>query len=391
MGKKIRIAFIVSHPTQFEVPLYKKITESDFLDIKVFFWTTDKTTNLIDPEIGRPPGWDFSLTEGYDYSILPKNTKDCWTFLKCEVFKSGNYDVVIVNSYMSQAGRLALLAGILFGKSTILRSDTTLLYHRAAWKRLLRSIILRSLFPFINAFMATGTLAQKHFLHYGVSPQKIFLFPYAVDNETLAHQCQYYREQREDIRAMLKIKPDITVILGVLKFVAREGVFDLLRAYAQLVTNYPKLSLVLVGDGEQKESLIDYVQSNKIAGVIFAGYQCYSQLPKYYALADIFVHPAICEPWGVSVNEAMACGLPVIISSLVGASYDLVQDGENGFIYHGGDIASLRNALERFLLSPEKHDAMGKKSLAIVKKWGFNMCLAEIEKVMSYILNSTSK
>jgi glycosyltransferase involved in cell wall biosynthesis len=122
--------------------------------------------------------------------------------------------------------------------------------------------------------------------------------------------------------------------------------------------------------------------------VIFMGYQPYSYLPKYYALADVFVHPAIQEPWGVSVNEAMACGLPVIVSDRVGAAYDLVQDGENGFIFRGGDVRSLQTVLERFFSIPENERLkMDAKSQDIIRTWSYRTNLQGLLAVVNYLKN----
>ena len=385
MSKKYRIAVIISHPTQFESPLYKKISHSDLFDLKVFFWTTDKSAELIDPELGHPPGWDFSLTDGYEYSILPSDTRVSWRYLRNEIFQHGAYNAVIVNGYSSKVARLAFIAGFFFGVPVILLSDTTLIYYRSLWKRLVRSIVLRIFFSCIPAFMARGSLSKEHLLHYKVPSKKIFLLPYAVDNQFIAQQCSEFYKQHNILRGELGIPPNNIVILSVIKFVPREGAFDLLRAYANIVNSYPELTLIMVGDGGQKELLIEYVREHHVPRVVFTGYQPYSLLPKYYALADVFVHPAINEPWGVSVNEAMACGLPVIASDLVGAAYDLIKEGKNGFIYRGGDVTSLQMALERFLSCREKHKNMGKKSMEIVKEWGYDKCLSEIERVLLYL------
>jgi glycosyltransferase involved in cell wall biosynthesis len=391
MNKKYKLAVLVSHPTQFEAPLYKKIAESDFIDLNVFFWTTDRSAELVDPELGHPPGWDISLTEGYKYSLLPQHIRACWQFLRSEIFRNRTYDAVIVNGYSARVAQLTLLAGFFFDVPVILRSDTTLLYRKSLWKQLVKETVLRVLFPLIPAFMATGSLSKEYLLHYGVPSKKIFLWPYAVDNEVIAEKCREYMKQRDILRAEIGVPSDSVVVLAVNKFVHREGVFDLLKAYAQLAGIHPKLSLVLVGDGEQKELLIKYVREHHVPRVVFAGYQPYSLLPKYYALADVFVHPATNEPWGVSVNEAMACGLPVIVSNLVGAAYDLVKDGDNGFIYRGGDVESLRNTLEKFLLyNIDKRKSMRKSSLEIIKGWGYDKCLNEIEKVLLY-LSETKK
>ena len=204
----------------------------------------------------------------------------------------------------------------------------------------------------------------------------------------LATKCNFYKQQKYTLRAELGIAENTIVVLAIAKFVPREGVITLLEAYAQL-QNYQHTALVLVGDGPQKEMLQSFAQKNcSEKQVIFVGYQPYSHLPKYYALADVFVHPAIQEPWGVSVNEAMACGLPVIVSDRVGAAYDLVQDGENGFIFRGGDVRSLQTVLERFFSIPEnEHLKMGAKSQDIIRTWSYRTNLQELLAVVNYLKN----
>jgi glycosyltransferase involved in cell wall biosynthesis len=252
----------------------------------------------------------------------------------------------------------------------------------------MRSGVFRIVFRLIPAFMVKGSLSKDYLRYYGVPEEKVFLFPYAVDNEMLATKCNFYKQQKYTLRAELGIAENTIVVLAIAKFVPREGVTTLLEAYAQL-QNYQHTALVLVGDGPQKEMLQSFAQKNcSEKQVIFVGYQPYSHLPKYYALADVFVHPAIQEPWGVSVNEAMACGLPVIVSDRVGAAYDLVQDGENGFIFRGGDVRSLQTVLERFFSIPENERLkMGAKSQDIIRTWSYCTNLQELLAVVNYLKN----
>lgn len=381
--KEFRVAVLVSHPTQFEAGLFRKISQKSPLRIKVFFWRTDRLAHLFDPELGRVSGWDIPLTEGYDHSLLPEDFRSRWKFLKTEIFERGAYDGILVNGYSGWVPLLAFLMGFAFRAPLILRSDTTLLYPRPLWKRGIRSIILRIFFLRIPAFMVTGTLARQHLLHYGVPPEKIFWFPYSVDTEHFVNQCLPFRNQRKELRSGLGIDPNSKIILGVLKFIPREGVFDLLKAHALLAGTHPELTLMLVGDGEQRESLENFVRERQVPRVVFSGYLPYSHLPKYYAVADVFVHPGIREPWGVSVNEAMACGLPVIVSDLVGSAADLVREGENGHVYRGGDVGDLCRVLKKFLEHPDPQERMGNQSLKIIREWDYERNIDGLKRVLA--------
>jgi glycosyltransferase involved in cell wall biosynthesis len=111
----------------------------------------------------------------------------------------------------------------------------------------------------------------------------------------------------------------------------------------------PGAQLWLVGDGPERRALEDYAREHCRNRVNFGGYVPYSELPAAYSVANAFVHPARYEPWGVSVQEALAAGLPVLASSKVGAARDFLTPGKNGFIYDVGDIDELRRMFPQLL------------------------------------------
>jgi glycosyltransferase involved in cell wall biosynthesis len=127
---------------------------------------------------------------------------------------------------------------------------------------------------------------------------------------------------------------------------------------------------VLVGDGEQLAALRARVEARGLERVVFAGYVPYAELVSCYAMSDVFVHAPADEPWGVSVHEAIACGLPVVASSRVGAARDLVLQGRNGFGYPWGDAAELRAKLVATLdiLDPETVKTANREVLA---RWNY--------------------
>jgi glycosyltransferase involved in cell wall biosynthesis len=371
-----KLAIFMSHPTQMEAPLFRKMTAH--FDLKVFFWKTAVLDQMIDPELGHPPGWDFPLTEGYPNEVLPQNGS--W-LPDLEYSKVETYDAILVNGYGFKEALAAIFKALRKKIPVFLRSDTTLLQRRPVWKEGFRSIFLRSLFKKISAFMVTGSLAKHYLLHYQVPNEKIFLFPYAVDNELISDSCRKYRTRRDPLRNELGLPEGATVFLAIIKLIEREGGIDLLRAFEQVIKIAPNSVLIIVGDGSDRQKFVEHVQSKAIPNVLFAGYQPYSMLPKYFALADVFVHPARFEPWGVSVNEAMACGLPVIASDCVGASYDLVKEQENGFIYKAGDVNRLSEALTNFL-NANKKQSMGDRSLQIINEWNYDLCIRELKKAI---------
>jgi glycosyltransferase involved in cell wall biosynthesis len=116
--------------------------------------------------------------------------------------------------------------------------------------------------------------------------------------------------------------------------------------------------------------------------VYFAGFQDPSHLPKYYGVADVFVLPSQCEPWGLVVNEAMASGLPVIATGKVGAARDLIVEGENGYLVPENDPVALASAIDRACESEQHLLLLGEKARGTVQSWNYDSTLAGFHKAL---------
>ena len=135
-------------------------------------------------------------------------------------------------------------------------------------------------------------------------------------------------------------------MLAISKLTPRETPWDLLQAANSLEAN--DVEVLIVGDGEDRERVIEQAGGSALH-VVCPGYVPYPDLPLLYSIADVFVHAPRIEPYGVSVAEALACGIPVIASSTVGSGSDLIVHGHNGFIYELGDSQQLARYLLRAL------------------------------------------
>ncbi|MEI7997045.1 MAG: glycosyltransferase, partial [Methylococcaceae bacterium] len=221
--------------------------------------------------------------------------------------------------------------------------------------------------------------------YYGMPDTALFYFPYAVDNDYLKAQADKSAPTRNSKRQAMGIGQVDFVVLGVLKFVPREDPLTLLAAYTALVKQYPQTHLILVGDGSLMDDITRLVNEQRLTQVHLPGYLPYSDLASYYSLADVFVHPAKVEPWGVSVNEAMACGLPVIVADTVGAGADLIEEGKTGFVYTAGQPELLAGQLEKLIKDPVCTKAMGLRASERVAEWGYAKTLEQTIKALDYV------
>lgn len=196
-----------------------------------------------------------------------------------------------------------------------------------------------------DGFVVPGETAREYLRVQGVSDGRIFTAPNAVDNGWFAAAAAKARADADACRKKLGLPQRYFLFAG--RLVPEKGVFDLLSAYAKLNDSLrAEIGLVFVGDGESRRQLEKGAASFSKGTIMFAGFAQREQLAEYYALAEVLVLPTHTDPWGLVVNEAMACSLPVILSRAAGCAADLVQPGVTGWLIPPQDSVALRQAME---------------------------------------------
>jgi glycosyltransferase involved in cell wall biosynthesis len=197
--------------------------------------------------------------------------------------------------------------------------------------------------------------------------------PNAVDNRFFATQAEATRAQATEFREKLKLP--LRFILFVGRLVPEKGVFDLLDAYAKLESGLrSEVGLVFAGDGVCREELTRQAKHIGPGAVCFPGFAQREDLAGLYALAEALVLPTHSDTWGLVVNEAMACGLPIIVSSVAGCSSDLVDDGWNGYVVPPRDAERLSAAIDFLLRRPELKQRMTGHSQERIRDYSPDAC-----------------
>jgi glycosyltransferase involved in cell wall biosynthesis len=217
-----------------------------------------------------------------------------------------------------------------------------------------------------GAVVVPGTRSRDFHIKLGAAREKVFIAPNAVDNEAFMLQSQRLKKQKAKLKQRLNIN-EARVIIYVGRLVRDKGLNYLVEAYRRLRGLHDDICLVLAGDGPLREELEETCARDGTRGVYFAGNQSQSELVSYYAAADLFVLPTLRDVWGLTVNEAMACGLPVITTRASGCAPDLVIPGENGFIVEAADAGQLSLAMEKVVLDKALAARMGRRSLQIIR------------------------
>lgn len=360
----MNLTFLVERPTQFEAPFYRFAARDPRHELRVLYTGADVAAPVFDHELGKPVSWGIDLLGGYPSETCPANGAEAWL---ADRLRPERCDLLIVNGYTQPLYRLGARMAKRAGVKTALRLDSVL--WDASWTR---NLAKRVLFDFYmkrtyDLFLGVGSLTLDYLRAFGVPRERTGLFPYAVDVETFRDRSRLTAEERLAWRQRLGVPAEARVILGLAKFNGREAPWDLLRAFARIED--PGVWLVLAGDGPARPALEGFARDRGLSRVRFPGYIAYPDLPALYAASDLFVHPAHEERWGVSVQEALACGLPVVASSRVGAGYDLIEVGGNGYVYPAGDDGMLAHRLGEALALPA--DRVHERSAAILARWDY--------------------
>lgn len=385
--EKLRLAILTLHPIHYQTALWRRLAQEPDLDPEVWF-CSDQGLDTADPVsgYGQAVEWGLPLLQGFRSRFwrnlpLSRNPSSFWCRVNLDIItalKRGRYDALFVHSYHNFTQLAAILVARRLGTKVLVRSEPTLKLQVNASRQSLKGILLPRLFGQVDACMAIGTLNREYYRHYGVNEAKIFLMPYAVDNAYFFQQREIWAPQRERLKQEYGIAAP-KVILYVGRFQRRKRVLDLIQAFESL--GMAGVSLVLVGTGETFEACRRYVSNRHLTEVHLLGFRNQAELPRLYAMGDLFVLPSEDEPWGLVINEAMCSGLPIVASEGVGAAADLIHPGYNGFRFPPGDRAALVQAL-RLTLQDGAKKRMGQASLEIIRGWGFEEDIVAVRQAL---------
>ncbi|HKX16590.1 MAG TPA: glycosyltransferase [bacterium] len=378
-GTRRRVAYLVSHPIQYQVPLLQRLAAHPEILLHVYYMD-DQGVDRRQDQFGMPVQWDIPMREGYAWTLLrnrsPLHAADtALRFVHPEilgVLRRERYDALLVHGYAHLTEWLAFWGARRTRTPILLRGESTLLGRRSpALAAVKRFTVGSLLLPRIHAALAIGTLNREFYLAYGVPADRIFWVPYAVDNDRFRGEAERWQPSRAALRAELGLPPELPVLLYAGKLIPRKRPFDVLEACARIAADHPA-AVVMLGEGVERSRLQAAAARYGLPHVVITGFVNQSEIGRYYAVADVLVLPSEHEPWGLVLNEGMCFGLPVVASDAVGAVPDLVHDEDNGFVYPMGDVPALADALRRLLADPALRARMGARSREIVAGFSYD-------------------
>ena len=337
-------------------PFFKRLSE--IYDVKIVFTHIEVSKDRYGVELSD----EIEGLEGVNYKALKNYFGIAFGLIK-ELLKE-DYDVIV--------GRPSDFFCFIIAK---LRKKPFIIWHEGwDWpaKKTLKRRLVVSVISFIvshsDAFLVPGSKHKEYTVSLGASPDKVFIMP-NVSNISV---------EKEDYVNREKLKKELNtgtkkVVLYIGRLIKRKGIEYLIKAFAKLKKEREDIVLIIVGRGECRGELELLAKNLNIEdSIYFMGFVEDELLPAYYLLGDVCVVPSItygsADPCPLVVNEAMYFGKPVIATDAVGAAFDMIEDGKNGFMVPEKDHVALYEAMKKILSDPELEKKMEEESKRIIKE-----------------------
>jgi len=380
----LKLAILCTHPIQYYAPLFRRLAEKKHLEPHVFYGWTGSMEATYDPGFDRDVEWDIPLLKGYPHTFVPNEASDPGAHhfrglvnpSMISQVESWGAEAILVFGWAWQSHFRSLLH--FHGRIPVFfRGDSTLLDERPGPRKLARRAWLWWVYRHVDRALYVGENNRTYFEAHGLSDDQLTWVPHAIHNERFADPDGTFANRAEQWRDDLDISPDAPVFLFAGKLEAKKAPDVLLGAFLELEEQ--AAHLVVVGDGPMAESLRS--RGNEHPRVHFLGFQNQSRMPVVYRLGDVFVLPSRGpnETWGLAVNEAMACGRPVVVTDRVGCAPDLIDDGENGHVVPADDASALRGVLASLARQPDRRVEMGGRSASRISEWSIAAAANRLE------------
>jgi glycosyltransferase involved in cell wall biosynthesis len=345
---RARLGIVVTHPIQYQVPLFRHLAARSSVEPLVFFLSEHGLAESFDREFGRAVKYDVALLGGYEYRMArncsPKPTVGRpWGVLNPSLptlIRHSHIDALLVHGYSNISHWLAYATAVGSGIPYLLRGDSRPEgggVHGA--KMTAKRTLILPLVRNAGACLAIGEENREFYRSYGAQSDRIFFAPYSVDTERFSVAGAVGRAHRTSMLGSLGLEPEIPLVLFAAKLVSWKRPVDVVMAMDQL--EHPA-NLIVIGDGPLRHDMEELASRRPWMRMLGFVNQC--KIAEWYGAAELFVLPSDREKWGLAVNEAMAAGAVPIVSDVVGCASELVTR-DVGWVHATADIGALARAI----------------------------------------------
>lgn len=375
---------------QYQVPLYHELIRCG-LNIEVGYYHLGSAQQAtLDKEFGLQFKWDVDLLDGYPFRVFSQKRAAyqlseqlkiaprllVWALRKPEA-------PLLLMGWFAEIIWLVWLLRIIRRAPVLVFGDNTPESYAAAPRPKWRTALLRGLLRHTPAVLYVGQRNLAFWLNLGVPTSRLYHTPHSVDNAFFASEAEKSRAQRRALCLAYGLDPDLPTFLFCGKLIPIKRPLQLLEAFLAAGLR-DKAQLIYVGDGELRQALTDRIRAEGCQNVHLLGFFNQTQIPLAYVLGQMLCLVSESETWGLVVNEAMACGLPVMVTETVGCQPDLVQP-ETGWVVKGNDVTTLPQALTSALERQTDWPALGRAGYDRVQYYSFTTMAQGIQSALAAI------
>lgn len=346
------LKILASHPVHYHVPFFRALVNRGIeIDVRYYHQGTAGRAAL-DRDFGIAIEWDLDLLSGYSSHICLEGVanyslSEQIRILPCVLawaLRERDVPLLLVG-WATEVVWLTWLLRVLGHLPVMVFSETTPQSFGRRPKPPWQVKLLRKLLQHSHALLYIGQRNRLFYEQMGVAAERLFFTPYSIDNDRFITETDLIRSQKRELKLAYGLNPDLPVFLFCGKLIPKKRPLELLDGYLQAGLQ-DQVQLVYVGEGSLRTEIESRIAKVGINNVHLLGFLNQSQIPLAYLLADVFCLLSDSdETWGLVVNEALVCGLPVIVSDAAGCGPDLVSN-ENGWGVPLDDMNQLIKTLQ---------------------------------------------
>lgn len=372
-----RVVVVSPEPTPYRAPLFDRLAARTDVDLTVVYAARSVAGRVWQVQIHhqarflrgiRLPG--AARVVHHDYPVTPGIFS---------ALRACRPDVVVISGWSTFASQAALVWCRIHRTPYVLLVESHDRGSRTGWRRAVKDAVVPRLVRRASGVLTVGSLSRESMLARGARPDRIGTFANTIDVGSFAQRAAELADRRSDLRAEFGIEAGDVAVACVARLSPEKGLETLVRAAAAAD---PLVTLLVVGGGAERQSLEQLARDLGVRAR-FAGDLPWERIIETYVASDIFALLSLRETWGVVVNEAAACGLPLVLSDQVGAAPDLLRDGENGFLVAAGNTVAAAGALSAIAGNSDLRRQFGERSRQIVESWGYEPSVASFVDVVS--------
>lgn len=366
---KSKILILSIYPAPYRMQVFEEIGKE--FDTEVFFenaegdernkeWFSNQGAYVLSTEAGKQ-----------EYKKVCKRLK--------------NYDLVMLYDYSTVIASKLLIQCKRLQVPYIINCDGVML---TAHGNKVKDFIKKFLIKGASGYLASGEYAKGYFLKYGANENKIHIHTFTSLREGDIQKEAPSDQQKVALRETMGLPSDGKIAIAVGRFIPLKRYDELIRAWG----NMPKdLYLLLIGGGSELEKYQQTVKELGLDNVLLEPFHKKEELFDYYKASDIFVHPTSYDVWGLVVNEAMACGLPVVVSDHCIAGLELIRNGKNGYLVPMGAEDDLCKKAMEIMVNNQLRCEMGQCSIDTIKDYTIENMASTHIKVCKEIIDNSEK